>query len=602
MDPFKFQPAPGVVKQEALIASSGRFIDCDKVRWVRGRPQKIGGWEQLSTASMLGVARGMLGWSDGTAKQIVAVGTERKLYAVPLVEYEPVNITPYKASSTQDSPFTTTYGVTSVRVYMPAHNATVGSGVHIEGAATFNGVNLNGDYTVVSVINGDIFTITAGNAANASGTGGGTDAIVSLEVDIGLANPTTLYGWGTGRWGEGTWGSARAASSYVVDNRQWFLQSFGRILLANYSGSPLFYWDPTDDSQSRAIAVTGDPCPTVMTGFMVTAERIVIAWGTDRSGTRDLLEVWTSRQGDFSDWDYTGLADDQGSPPTVSRLAYGKKVVAGAVLGNLVNILWTDAAVYTKQYTGSANVYNTVQQGTDCGLLGPMAFAIHHSVAYWVSSNKAFHMFNGAESRMPNSSDIAEWIFDQLRASYEIKCFTNVNPRFGEIWFYFVVDNDTEPSLAAVYNIEGQFWFPCVIERTSAALVAGQSEPIMAATDGYLYKHETGLNADGAEIAWRLESAPFEFRNAGSWAECYRIFMDMQRQVGGITVTITAYDGTQADNTPLGTEELVASPSDNTIYPRFSGRQMALKFEGEGVGCDFRMGVLRVHVEKTGDR
>lgn len=601
-DPKPFSLPPGIVKQESIMAATGRYIASDMVRWVRSKPEKIGGWAKMTTTAIIGIARGMLGWSDGTARQIVAVGTERRLYVVPLVEYEPVNITPLKGSTTDADPLTTVNGSASVRVYYPAHNSSVGDGVTISNADAFNGVDANGDFTITSIVDGDIFTITAAALASASGPGGGAAVKIELEVPIGLSNPTTLFGYGTGKYGMGTYGTPRAASAYVADNRQWFLQSFGRMLLANYSGSPLYFWDPLDDSQKRADPVTGSPAPTVMTGFIVTAERIVIAFGTDSSGTRDLLEVWTSRQGDFMDWDFAALPNDQGAQATVSRLAYGRKVVAAAVLGNFVNILWTDAAVYTKQYTGSANVYLTAQKGTDCGLIGPMAFAIHHNIAYWVSPNKAFHMFNGAEQRMPNSSDIAEWIFKKLRDTYQVKTFTTVNPRYGEVWFHFVVDDNAEPTLAAIYNIEGQFWFTCSVERSSVTLLAGQSEPVMAGDDGFLYKHETGLDGDGAPIPWTLESAPFALRHSGVWAECFRIFMDMQRQVGDVSITITAWDGTHANAAPIGTEVLTASPDDSEIYPRFSGRQMSIKFEGDGLGNDFRLGVPSIVIEQGASR
>lgn len=598
-EPIPFDIPPGVVKMESMGAARGRFVDCDKVRWVRGRPQKVGGWEQITAQQMLGTPRGMLGWSDGTARYLIAAGTERKLYAVPLVDFVPIDITPYRLTETNIDPLTTVNGSTSVSVHFENHNASAGDGVSFSGASSVNGVLLDGDYTITSVIDGDNFTVIAGNAAIGNGTGGGAITI-SLEMAPGLASPTYLFGYGVGPYGMGTYGTPREISSYMVDNRQWHLQAFGRGLLAAHSGGPLYEWDPMADPPPRASLVSGSPIPGKMNGFIVTAERIVIAWGTDsNAGAQDLLEVWTSRQGDYTDWDYLGLPNDQGAQPTLSRLAIGKKVVGGAVLGSYVNLLWTDAACYSKQYNGSANVYVTLLRGTDCGLLGPMAFAVHNGAAYWVS-NSAFFMFNGAVRSIPNSGDIAEWIFTQLRGAYGVKAFASVQPRFSEIWFFFVIGNNTEPTLYAVYNIDGQFWFHGTLNRTSIALLAGQSEPIMASQDGYLFEHEKGVDADGSAIAWRLESAPFALKSY--WTDVFEIEMDMQRHVGDIEITLTAYDGMHANSIPIGTQTVIAGPDDASIYPRFSGKQLAVKFDGDGVGSDFRLGIPQIHYQRGAGR
>lgn len=601
MDPKPFALPPGVVKQESKMAATGRFVDCDKVRWVRSKPQKIGGWDKITDTAMLGVPRGMLGWSDGTARQLIAAGTEQKLYAVPLVDYVPIDITPYKSITVATDPFTTTNGSAAVNVYLQDHNASAGGGVTFSGATDVNGLTIDGNYTITSVTDQDNFVITASSNASGTGSGGGS-VTISIEIDVGLANPTYLYGYGIGPYGMGTYGTPRLVSSYLVDNRQWFLDAFGRILLACYSGGALYSWDPLTDPAPRATIVTDSPYyPSVMTGFLVTPERIVIAWGTDGSGTRDLLEVWTARQGDYSDWDYTGLANDLGAPPTKSRLSVGKKVVGGANLGSYVTCLWTDAALYTKQYTGSALVFSTQLKGTDCGLIGPMAQAVHNGIAYWVSDG-AFFQYNGAVSKIPNSEDMAEWIFNQLRSAYNVKAFCSVNPRYSEVWFFFVINGQTEPSIYAVYNIAGQFWFHGTMSRTSIARLAGQSEPIMASSDGYLYEHEVGVNAEGAEIAWFLESAPFELRNGGAWTDVEQVHMDMQRHVGNITITFTGYDGTAVNSVPILTEELIAGPSDDSVFPRFSARQVAVKFEGEGVDCDFRMGVPKFEISQGSGR
>ena len=606
MDPVPLQLPPGTVKLEGKIAATGRFIDCDHVRWVRGLPEKIGGWTRSTDEAVSGTARGMFGWSDGTARSLIAIGTEKKLYALPSNTFELIDITPFRITSSLTDPFTTVSGSSEIAVAFTSHGAVEGQGIFIDGPVTFNGVTLDGAYLVSSVGGVNEFSFDCGTNASASGSGGGT-IDVSIEIDEGVSSPSSGFGYGVGGYGMGTYGTPRATSTVTFEVRQWSLAAFGKILLSCYNGGAIFDWDPTVIPEVRAeqITATAGTAPTQCSGLFITAERILIAFGTNASGTRDLLEVFTCAQGDYLDWDYTATSGSLGSPSTLSRLSKGTKVVAGADLGGRIALLWTDTALYSKQYTGSRLVFTTSLLGEDCGLIGPMAFVVHNGVAYWAAKDAFFQYRNGL-AKIPNSDDIAEWVFRQIRPSFGVKTFAWVNPRYSEIWFHFVVGSNDEPTIYAVFNYEGQFWFHGTAERTSHARIGG-SKPYMASTGGYIFEHETGLDAEGddgvsAELAWHIEHAPVELRNSGAWAEVFRIEMDMQRQVGDIDITISAYEGTPANATVLASEVVTAGPDDSSVYPRLSGQQVAMRMEGAGIGCDFRLGVPRVEIQQGSQR
>ena len=71
---------PGIDTENTETGAEGRWSNCDKVRFRKGLPQKIGGWEKVSTTEFIGVARAQLAWNslDGTAYD--ALGTNKKLY------------------------------------------------------------------------------------------------------------------------------------------------------------------------------------------------------------------------------------------------------------------------------------------------------------------------------------------------------------------------------------------------------------------------------------------------------------------------------------------------------------------------------------------
>ncbi len=602
-DPFAIDIPPGVVKNEAKLAASGRYIDCNNVRFVRGRAQKIGGWTPITTTPVDGIPRGMRSWGDNSeARQFIGVGTAKGLFTISNQTFEPVDITPYETIGTKTNPLTTVSGSSTVTVAFTAHGASAGQLVNFSGATAVGGLTIDGNYTIVSVPTADTFTIDAGSNASSSATGGGT-VTISIELADGEDNISTGFGWGVGGWGEGTWGTPRDVSSVIIHPRSWALDNFGKILLANPIGGALYQWDPTAAPVPRASIVSG--APTKVQYAFVTSERTVFLLGTNSldANNQDLMQFAWSGEGTIDDYDYTATAStDSGQPSGVRRVQAGSKLIAGCDLGSLLNLIWTDEAVYSNQFVRTQFVYNTKLQGTKCGLIGPQAFTAVAGRAYWMS-NDAFYMFDGGVSKMPNSDDISEWFFSKLRLYYSVKTVCWHDTRYNEIWFAACVDGDSEPSLAAVYNMDRGFWFPCTMERTSATRFKGDNAlPILAASDGILYQHNVGVNADTAAIDWYLESSVVQIANGRYIYQIDGVALDMQRQVGDVTITLTGYDRSNADASAIDSDARSASSTDGLVDFRISARQIKMKLEGSGVDCDFRIGIPGVSYDPIGSR
>ena len=78
--PFPISPPPGIVRTETDRAAAGRWTDGSNVRFVRGRPEKRGGWIKAYAAATSGTPRAVHAWRDLSANQFLAAGTYRKLY------------------------------------------------------------------------------------------------------------------------------------------------------------------------------------------------------------------------------------------------------------------------------------------------------------------------------------------------------------------------------------------------------------------------------------------------------------------------------------------------------------------------------------------
>lgn len=70
----------GVIKDDTVYSSEGRWSDSDKIRFYNGKPQKIGGWEKLSSSAFNGAARAIHSWRDYNDNRLIAIGTNTKLY------------------------------------------------------------------------------------------------------------------------------------------------------------------------------------------------------------------------------------------------------------------------------------------------------------------------------------------------------------------------------------------------------------------------------------------------------------------------------------------------------------------------------------------
>ena len=71
--------APGINKQVTPTGAEGKWIDCDNVRFRYGYPEKIGGWEQTTTDTLVGVTRESHIWADTLGRRYIALGTNKGL-------------------------------------------------------------------------------------------------------------------------------------------------------------------------------------------------------------------------------------------------------------------------------------------------------------------------------------------------------------------------------------------------------------------------------------------------------------------------------------------------------------------------------------------
>jgi hypothetical protein len=317
----KLQFKPGVNRDQTNYTNEGGWFECDKIRFRSGQPQKIGGWLKANVTALIGICRQMFTWITSNSDNLMAVGTNKKLYVD--VGTNLYDITPLQRTSTNlgaaAGPFTATTGSAIITVSYATDSAyppEVGNYVTFYGSLGLGGnvtaVVLNADfgYEILSVNAGAFtYTIRVTVVATAGDTSkGGANVTAKYDIDVGYPINIFGYGWGAGVWGRGTWGSG-AITPVTIYQRDWFFDNFDNDLVANIRNGAPYYWALDTTFLTRAIPLSSIPgasnVPAQVGQLLVSqGDKHLLAFGATAYGgtTFDPLLIRWSDQDDPGNW------------------------------------------------------------------------------------------------------------------------------------------------------------------------------------------------------------------------------------------------------------------------------------------------------------
>jgi hypothetical protein len=263
----KLQLRPGINKEGTTYSNEGGYYSCDKVRFRSGYAEKLGGWlNQAFSYTYKGVARTLFNWFTYDGSDLLAVGTSNKYYVQRGVGGQYNDITPLAPGSpiTPAAGFVLTVsGSKLVQITTPlAHGTTPGTYVTISGATVFNGVDVNGEFEVVSTPTTTTFTISSTTTASGSGVGGGTVASITFQISAGGTTAFPAYGWGYVPWSSGGW-SSPATTGTSLGTRLWSQNLFEQDIIFNQSNAGIYYWTYVDPTTFNRGITLGAKCDTV---------------------------------------------------------------------------------------------------------------------------------------------------------------------------------------------------------------------------------------------------------------------------------------------------------------------------------------------------
>ncbi len=219
----KLQFKPGINREITKYSNEGGWVDCDKIRFRFGYPEKFGGWEKLTSNTYQGTARRLHNWLALDGSNFLGVGTHLKYYIEEGGTFN--DVTPIRTSTTNSTTFSATNGSANITVTESNHGAAESDFVTFSQAVSLGGnvtaAILNAEHQIVSVTDANNYVITVSVTANASDSGnGGSATDAEYQISVGLNSQVGGTGWGSSTWGGTTAGALTTTLAEDLDNSE----------------------------------------------------------------------------------------------------------------------------------------------------------------------------------------------------------------------------------------------------------------------------------------------------------------------------------------------------------------------------------------------
>ena len=605
---------PGLDTENTETGAEGRWTNCDKIRFRKGLPQKIGGWTKYSTDYYVGRPSSLFSWIalDGTRYQSLA--NDRKVYVYQ--SGTNADITPIRQSNSLTSVFNTTTDSSNVVVNHTAHGAGLGDFITISNVSSQVGnisiSNLQNEFEIVEINNLNAYTITTPGTANANVV---TTANCDIEyqINVGPAVQTFGYGFGAGTWGLSTWGTARTSSNVVLDMRQWSQNNWGEDLILTAKNGGTFDWDTSAGmSSNRADAIANAPTSSILT-VVSTDSRHLICMGTETTigdtSSQDNLFIRWSDQEDYNFWtpNATNSAGSQ-------RIAGGSEIRCAKPAKGTI-LIWTDTTLHSMSFIGPPFIFGFRQLGNDCGSVSLNGAIVIDDVAYWMSDGQFFR-YAGAVQEIP--CPVLNHVFNDINKQQYQQVYSGQTSDFSEVvWYYCSSDSDTI-NRYVIYNYVENSWYFGNLNRTTWIDNGVELNPlgteylansnvdtistIYGLTDGrsIIYRHENGVDADGSAMTAFIESGDGDIADGENFSFINKVIPDFKNQIGNAKITLRTRD--YPNNTETNGEEITVSNTTPFYNSRIRGRQSSIKIESDELGSNWRFGTLRINIRPDGKR
>jgi len=618
---------PGINKESTDLMDKGGWADGNLVRFRKGLPEKIGGWNKSTTENYEGTGRALTAWVALDGTRYLGLGTTFKYYVTTgdvLNDVTPIRVT----TGSNEISFSATNGSSTLTVTDNSHGAAANDFVTYSGCATLGGLItanvLNQEYQIVTVTGVNTYTITAKDTsgatvtANSSDSGNGQGTVIgAYQINVGLDVYVQSTGWGAGTWGAGTFGSSSAISE-SGQLRLWSHDAFGEDLIINPRAGSVYYWDESSGTSARAVDITtlsgANLSPTKGLQTIVSdIDRHVIVLGADpivgsaRSGAIDPLLIAFSSQESITEWEPTST-NTAGS----LRLSSGSQIIGGLRARQEI-LIWTDTALYSMQFVGAPFTFGVNLINENVGLISPNGFVNAPDAVYWMARD-GFYTYTGSVQRLECS--VLNYVLDDFNSSQSFKVTAFTNKEFNEVGWFYPSSSSTEIDRYVAYNYLEGAWSIGELSRTAWLDDGIFQKPRATGKDSsvnYIYTHEDSDDADGLPMDnVFIESGDIDIDDGEKFGFVKKIIPDVKfignnSSTGQINFVLKTRNFPGDTLTTNSTNNVTSSTQQN--YVRARSRQMVFRAQsdddaatGVRTGFKWRLGANRFEIRPDGKR
>ena len=185
----------------------------------------------------------------------------------------------------------------------------------------------------------------------------------------------------------------------------------------------------------------------------------------------------------------------------------GTKVIKGMPLRggttSPAGLFWsTDQltrVTYAPQTVGTSTIYWRYDIiSTQTSIMSSQCVIEYDGIFYWCGVDR-FLMYNGVVQEIQNDTN-QNYFFDNLNYAQRQKVWVTKVPRFGEIWWFYPSGNSTECNNAIIYNVREKTWYDA-----GFAIGANRSAGVFSEVFRYPIWADNTPNTSGTYTLWQHE-------------------------------------------------------------------------------------------------
>lgn len=416
------------IQRDGTLFDSPKYVDGQWVRFQRGRPRKIGGYNGIFLNSP-GIARGMI-MQSSTGTNYLYAGISNGLYGWQTSTTSGTGSGPVPITLSSDFSFNVNnlwqfdiaydaYGSGALTLYgHPGQNI-----VNID--STVNTPVLRGTFPYGSMSKVGVFTAVG----NLSGT---TMTISSTNYLIGVGQ--TVSGTGI------TAGTTVKAVTVVTTP--------SAVTTVTMSASM---------TTGSSITVTFDNNISVSGGCCMLYPYLFVY------GNNGLIQ--NNSAGNTDNW---VAADANTTNVSATKIVRGMALRGGTT--SPAGLFWSldqlTRVTYSPQTVGTSTIYwryDIISSQTS--IMSSQSIIEYDGIYYWCGIDR-FLAYNGVVQEIPNDTN-QNYFFDNINYAYRQKVFATKVPRWGEIWWFYPKGNSTECNDAIIYNVREKVWYDAGVANGS---------------------------------------------------------------------------------------------------------------------------------------